>query len=163
MRQAWIGVACALLGLSFVSCHKATDDIGERFIVNLSGANEVPARGTGASGVMGFNVTGNRVDYSIEVHNMSTGIVGAHLHTGAAGINGPIRIALFPGPGANFTTNPLTGVDGQLYEGSFEASDVTGISFQDLLAGMRAGTVYGNVHTSQFPGGEIRGQAQLLP
>jgi CHRD domain-containing protein len=163
MRQAWIGVACALLGLSFVSCHKGMDDIGERFIVNLSGANEVPVRGTGASGVMGFNVIGTRVDYSIEVHNMSTGIVGAHLHSGPAGVNGPIRIALFPGPGANFTTNPLTGVDGQLYEGSFEASDVTGISFQDLLAGMRAGTVYGNVHTSQFPGGEIRGQVQLLP
>jgi len=163
MRKALIGVACALLGLSFASCHKATDDIGERFIVNLAGANEVPARSTGASGVIGFNVIGNRVDYSIEVHGMSAGITGAHLHSGAAGINGPIRIALFPGPGANFTTNPLSGVDGQLYEGSFEAADVTGISFADLLAGMRAGTVYGNVHTSNFPGGEIRGQAQLLP
>src|SRR5438477_221647 len=128
MRKALIGVACALLGLSLASCHKATDDIGERFIVNLAGANEVPARSTGA-----------------------------------AGMNGPIRIALFPGPGANFTTNPLSGVDGQLYEGSFEASDVTGISYADLLAGMRAGTVYGNVHTTNFPGGEIRGQAQLLP
>src|SRR5712691_7914058 len=158
MRKALIGVACALVGLSFVSCHKGTDDIGERFIVNLAGANEVPARGTGATGVMGFNVIGNRVDYSIEVHNMSAGIIGAHLHTAPAGVNGPIRIALFPGPGSNATTNPLTGVDGQLYEGSFEASDVTGISYQDLLAGMRAGTVYGNVHTSAFPGGEIRGQ-----
>jgi hypothetical protein len=163
MRQAWIGVTCALAALSFASCHKATDDIGERFIVNLAGANEVPARSTGASGVMGFNVIGNRVDYSIEVHGTSSGITGAHLHTGPAGVNGPIRIALFPGPGANFTANPLSGVDGQLYEGSFEASDVTGISYADLLAGMRAGTVYGNVHTSNFPGGEIRGQVQLLP
>src|SRR5262249_53855367 len=125
MRQACISVACALLGLSFASCHKATDDIGEKFMVNLSGANEVPARGTGATGVIGINVTGNRVDYSIEVHGASSGITGAHLHSGAAGINGPIRIALFPGPGANFTTNPLTGVDGQLYEGSFLDTDVT--------------------------------------
>jgi hypothetical protein len=163
MRQAWIAVACALVGLSFVSCHKGTDDIGERFIVNLSPANEVPPRASAASGVIGLNVIGNRVDYSIEVHGTGTGIVGAHLHSGAAGVNGPIRIALFPGPGANFTTNPLTGVDGQLYEGSFEASDVTGITYQDLLAGMRAGTVYGNVHTTQYGGGEIRGQVQVLP
>jgi len=159
MRQAWVGVSCVLMGLALSSCHKASDDIGEQFVARLSGANEVPARGTGANGVVGLNVNGNRVDYSIEVHGISA-ITGAHLHTGAAGANGPIRIALFPGPGSNFTTNPLSPGDGLLYEGSFEASDVVGISFQDLLAGMRAGTVYANVHTSQFPGGEMRGQVQ---
>ena len=161
MRQAWTFVSCALLGLSVASCHKATDDIGEQFIVRLSGANEVPARGTGASGVIGVNVRGNRVDYSIEVHGISA-ITGAHFHSGAAGINGPIRIALYPGPGTNFSTNPSGAFDGQFYEGSFEAADVTGISYADLLAGFRAGTVYGNVHTSQFPGGEMRGQVQTL-
>ena len=161
MRQAWTIVSCALLGLSLASCDKATDDIGEQFIVRLSGANEVPARGTGANGVIGINVRGNRVDYSIEVHGI-TAITGAHFHTGAAGINGPIRIALYPGPGSNFSSVPSGAFDGQFYEGSFEASDVTGISYADLLAGFRAGTVYGNVHTSQFPGGEMRGQVQGL-
>src|ERR1043165_8437588 len=107
MRQAWTFVSCALLGLSLASCDKGSDDIGEQFIVRLSGANEVPARGTGANGVVGLNVSGNRVDYSIEVHGISN-ITGAHLHTGATGVNGPIRIALFPGPGANFTSNPLS-------------------------------------------------------
>jgi hypothetical protein len=161
MRQAWIGVSCVLLAVSAGACHKASDELGEQFIVRLSGANEVPARGTGANGVIGLNVNGNRVDYSIEVNGISA-ITGAHLHSGAAGVNGPIRIALFPGPGSNFTTNPLSPGDGQLYEGSFEASDVTGISFADLVAGMRAGTIYGNVHTSQFPGGEMRGQVQVV-
>jgi CHRD domain len=162
MRQAWtIGVSCVLLGLASVACDKGTDDIGEQFVARLSGANEVPARGTGANGVIGLNVRGNRVDYSIEVHGISN-ITGAHLHTGAAGINGPIRIALFPGPGSNFTTNPLTPGDGLLYEGSFESTDVTGVSYADLLAAMRAGGVYGNVHTTQFPGGEMRGQVETL-
>jgi CHRD domain-containing protein len=162
MRQAWVGVSCVLMGLALSSCQKGSDDIGERFVVRLAGANEVPARGTAANGVIGLNVIGNRVDYSIEVHGIGN-IIGAHLHSGAAGVNGPIRIALFPGPGSNFTTTPLSPGDGQLYEGSFEASDVNGISFSDLLAGMRAGTVYGNVHTTQFPGGEMRGQVQVLP
>jgi CHRD domain-containing protein len=162
MRQGLTLASCALLALAAASCHKASDDIGEQFIARLSGANEVPARGTGANGTVGFNVTGNRVDYSIEVHGISA-ITGAHLHTGATGVNGPIRIALFPGPGANFTSNPISPGDGQLYEGSFEATDVVGISYSDLLAGMRAGTVYANVHTTQFPGGEMRGQVQSLP
>lgn len=159
-RPVWIGMACAILGITSVSCNNALEGT-ETFVVNLAGANEVPARATAASGAMGFVVRGNRVDYSIEVHGLGA-ITGAHIHSGAAGVNGPIRIALFPGPGSNFTANPLTGVDGQLYEGSFEAADVTGVSFSELLAQMRAGTAYGNVHTTQFPGGEIRGQAQAV-
>ena len=114
-----------------------------------------------ASGVIGVNVRGTRVDYSIEVHGISA-ITGAHFHSGAAGVNGPIRIALYPGPGSNFSSNPSGAFDGQFYEGSFESTDVTGISYDDLLAAFRAGTVYGNVHTSQFPGGEMRGQVQNL-
>ena len=152
-----LSVALAMAG---VSCSKGTDD-AEVFQATLAGANEVPARSTAASGAMGFVVRGNRVDYSIEVHGLGA-ITGAHVHSAAAGVNGPIRIALFPGPGANATSNPLTGVDGQLYEGSFEASDVVGITYDQLIAEMRAGTAYGNVHTTVFPGGEIRGQVRRV-
>jgi CHRD domain len=159
-RQLRAGVSGAVLGLALVSCNDALDG-SEQFLAVLSGANEVPARATAASGAMGFVVRGNRVDYSVEVHGIGS-ITGAHLHTGAAGVNGPIRIALYPGPGSNFSTNPSAAFDGQLYEGSFEASDVTGVTYADLLAGMRAGTVYGNVHTTQYPGGEIRGQTQVV-
>jgi hypothetical protein len=159
-RGIWAVVSCAVLGLSLGSCNNALDG-SEQFVVRLAGGNEVPARATAASGAMGFVVRGNRVDYSIEVHGLGA-ITGAHIHSGVAGVNGPIRIALFPGPGSNATSNPLTGVDGQLYEGSFEASDVTGVSYTELVSQMRAGTAYGNVHTTTYPGGEIRGQVQVL-
>lgn len=159
-RRLWIGISCVALGITSVSCNDALEGT-ETFVVHLAGANEVPPRSTAASGAMGFVVRGNRVDYSIDVDSI-TAITGAHLHSGAAGVNGPIRIALYPAPGTNFSTNPSRAINGQLYEGSFEASDVTGISFADLVAGMRAGTVYGNVHTSQFPSGEIRGQVQAV-
>jgi hypothetical protein len=152
-----LSIALAVAG---VGCTKGTDD-AEVFQVSLAGSNEVPARATSADGAMGFTVRGNRVDYSIEVHGLGA-ITGGHIHSGAAGVNGPIRIALFPGPGANATSNPLTGVDGQLYEGSFEASDVVGISYEQLISEMRAGTAYGNVHTTQYPGGEIRGQVRRV-
>jgi hypothetical protein len=157
-RQVVILSMVMAVALTGVGCQKGTDD-AEVFQATLSGANEVPARSTAASGAMGFVVRGNRVDYSIEIHGLNA-LVGGHIHSGAAGVNGPIRIALYPGPGANFSANPLSGVDGQLYEGSFEASDVVGISYDQLLSEMRAGTAYGNVHSTVFPGGEIRGQVR---
>ena len=159
MKRQMVVLSMAL-AMAGVGCTKGTDD-AEVFQATLAGANEVPPRATAASGAMGFIVKGNRVDYSIEVHGLGA-IVGGHVHSGAAGVNGPIRIALFPGPGSNATSNPLTGVDGQLYEGSFEAADVVGISYDELINQMRAGTAYGNVHTTQFPGGEIRGQVNRV-
>jgi hypothetical protein len=34
-------------------------------------------------------------------------------------------------------------------------------NFNDALAIIRSGEAYANVHTTNFPGGEIRGQVQL--
>ncbi|MBI4419614.1 MAG: CHRD domain-containing protein, partial [Gemmatimonadetes bacterium] len=39
-------------------------------------------------------------------------------------------------------------------------ADITGLSLDSLLVRMRNGSVYVNVHTTNFTGGEIRGQVQ---
>ena len=91
-----------------------------------------------------------------------TAITGAHIHSGAAGSNGSIRIALYPAPGTNFSATPTGGVDGILIQGSFNSSQVTGVTYDELLSEMRAGTAYANVHTTQYPGGEIRAQVRLV-
>ena len=166
MRRLAGMIAVSVLSLAFafssVGCNDALDGI-EVFQSDLSGANEVPARGTAARGTAGFNVQGDVVTYSIEVHGI-TNVTGAHIHSGAAGVNGSIRIALFPRPGTNFlpTGTSTPGVNGILVEGGFRASDVVGISYQQLLAEMRAGTCYTNVHTTTFPGGEVRGQVRAV-
>jgi hypothetical protein len=77
-------------------------------------------------------------------------------------VNGPIRVFFYgngspnPGGAVSFTDKSI------LVQGSFDASNVTGVSFSDLLTQMRNGTAYTNVHTSAFPGGEMRGQIQLV-
>jgi hypothetical protein len=160
MRQfpavLFLGVSLAAIS---VGCDQPAKD-ASIFTADLAGANEVPARGTGAVGKVGLYVDGNTVDYTIEVHGI-TAITGAHIHSGAAGVNGGIRIALYPGPGTNFAASPTGAVDGILISGSFTSSQVTGVTYEELLNQMRSGTAYANVHTSQFPGGEIRGQVQL--
>jgi hypothetical protein len=141
------------IALSLGGCNDASN--GQTlFHATLSAANEVPARDTGANGAAGFTVDGDRVLYSIEANQIGS-ITMSHIHSGAEGVNGPVRVFLFRGP----TTGT---VNGRLVEGSFTAADVTGISFEELLAEMQAGTAYVNVHTTQFPAGEMRGQTQLV-
>ena len=146
-------VAGSLLAFSLAACNDASK--GQTlFHATLNAASEVPARGSAASGVAGFTLDGDRVLYSIEAKQIGN-VTMSHIHSGAAGVNGPVRVFLFRGP----TTGT---VNGRLVEGSFTAADVTGISLEALLAEMQAGTAYVNVHTTQFPGGEMRGQTELL-
>lgn len=52
--------------------------------------------------------------------------------------------------------------------GTFTAANVIGPSeqgiaageFEELIKAMRAGVTYANVHSTKFPGGEIRGQIE---
>jgi hypothetical protein len=152
-------VSCAALGVG-LGCNSATKD-KEVFVANLAGANEVPPRDSGASGTASFVIDGRTVFYTIEVRGVPTSaIVAAHIHSGAAGVNGPVRVGFFPPPGgpSTVTINGTT----ILVQGSWTDSDVGGITPDQLLAEMRAGTAYANVHTQTFPGGEIRAQLQRV-
>jgi hypothetical protein len=95
-------------------------------------------------------------------------VVAAHIHLGVAGVNGPVVVFLAgpfdPGGGR---------VDGIIGQGTITSANfvgpLAGMDFSVLVAAMRAGGTYANVHTNDgvapantgpgdFPGGEIRGQ-----
>jgi hypothetical protein len=161
--RASVKAASALalaLGLAGVGCNDATDGL-EVFRADLSPGNEVPARNSPASGTAGFTFDGTTVRYSVEVDDLSQTFMG-HIHSGAAGVNGSIRVWLWPstdpvrGPEVSFTDKTV------IAEGSFTAANVSGISFDALLNEMRNGTAYVNFHSTTYPGGEIRGQVRLV-
>lgn len=153
IERAALGLTIAL-SLLAAAC---SDDAlpGELFQATLSGLNEVPPRSTAALGAAALRPEGSSVSYRVEVTSLS-GVTGAHIHTGAVGANGPVRVNLLP-QGA-----PAGTVQGILASGSFGAADLVGISFEELLAAMRSGGAYVNVHTAAFPDGEIRGQVQVV-
>jgi CHRD domain-containing protein len=148
-------VLAMLVGIGLVasSCSKGSDGLTV-WQADLVGANEVPARNTAASGTAGITFDGTTVSYSVELHNINNVLFG-HIHSGAAGANGPVRVFLYPGP-------VVASVDGILVQGTFTAANVTGVTFEQLIEQMRAGTAYVNFHTTQYPGGEVRGQTRLL-
>jgi hypothetical protein len=155
MRRSTAVLALFLgVGLAASSCGKGSDGL-TIWQADLSPANEVPARPIPASGTAGLSFDGTTLTYSVELHDIDSVLFG-HIHSGAAGVNGPVRIFLFPGP----TTGPVNGV---LVQGSLTAADMRpGITFEQLISEMRAGNAYVNFHTTQFPGGAVRGQARLL-
>jgi len=112
-------------------------------MVDLSGDQEVPPVPTPGSGLAMVHidtVTGF-VDISGTYTGMLAPVTAAHLHGLApAGVNGPVLIG--------FTVTGGT-------SGSFSGS---GFLSAANLAGMLQNLTYINVHTSAFPGGEIRGQ-----
>lgn len=132
------------------------EDNDTNFSASLNGASEVPAVTTGATGTATFSLDEEEdvIQFTLNVSNISN-VIAAHIHSGAAGVNGDIVAFLFSGP--------QTGtVNGQLSAGTIRSQDVQGISFSQLSTLMRTGQAYVNVHTTQNPAGEIRGQIEVL-
>lgn len=151
MRRA----AFAVLVAAVLASACSSGDV-EFFEAVLRPDNEVPPRASGASGTARFSFDGSTVTFAVQAANLQNCTQG-HIHSGAAGVNGPVRVDLLV-----FQTPPVTIAQGLLAEGSFTAADVRGVSFEALLDEMRAGTAYVNFHTTTYPGGEIRGQLRLL-
>jgi hypothetical protein len=127
---------------------------------HLSGAEEVPAVDTKARGQAIFRILDEEtVGYTLIVANILN-VTQAHIHLGAAGTNGPVVVWLYPSaPPAQLIPGRSQGI---LAEGMITAENfvgqLAGAELSELLELMRDGMAYVNVHTSQFPPGEIRGQ-----
>ena len=104
------------------------------------GASEVPAVTTDAIGVstVTFNADYTKATINATVSNLSSAFMGAHIHRGKAGTNGDVVF--------NLTSN--------FVEGRIEA--VINVTKQDV-ADFINGNFYLNVHTTNHPGGELRG------
>ena len=106
-----------------------------------------------------LNEDGTAVDYKLNVANIDN-VLMAHIHVGPPGVNGPIVVWLYPSaPPAQLIPGRT---DGLLAEGTFTSANLigplAGHPLEDLLALLESGGAYVNVHTSQNPGGEMRGQ-----
>ncbi len=105
---------------------------------SITGAQEVPAVVTTASGTGTFVLTASGLQYDITVKNMSGTITGAHFHSGVAGVSGPV-------------VRPIT------FTGNRAQGTWTGLT-NDQRNAILNRSIYVNVHTTAHPDGEIRGQ-----
>lgn len=119
----------------------------------INGAQEVPPKDvTGTGTATGwYNDVTNELKLDISVTGLTGGMVGRHIHRGAAGATGSVIFHLMGTPvGVAKTFYESMGMD------TFTFSD----SDETLLL---ANNTYLNFHTPTYTGGEVRGQLLLTP
>jgi hypothetical protein len=133
----------------------------QNFRTHLNGDEEVPVRDTEAQGQATFKVSddGKSISYKVNVANIEN-VTQSHIHLGAPGVAGGIVVWLYP-PAPPLKLIPGRS-DGTLGEGTITKASLVGSlagkELSDLMNAIKAGNAYVNVHTLQFPPGEIRGQ-----
>ena len=142
MKQPGI-IIVMLMFVAAVSFTLASEQYrGRKLKTALIGTAEVPGPGDsdGRGSFNGtFNPGKNKVCYELNVSNISTP-TAAHIHSGAAGVAGPVVVAL---------TTPTTG----------SAKDCTTLDrekIQEIIKNPE--NFYVNVHNAEFPDGAVRGQ-----
>ena len=138
----------------------------------LLGYNEVPAVSTTATGGFGARIDGNAIHWTLSYSALEGNVTQAHIHFGqrfvAGGVSAFLCSNLAPPPGAP-TPQPCPEGPATI-TGTITPADVVGPApqgiapgeFAELVAAIRAGLTYANVHSTKFPGGEIRGQLDTV-
>jgi len=147
----------SITALGITAC---SSDPQEKYVAELRSSNEVPANSSAAAGrvVLLVSRDASYAEYSVEQAGLSGGIRGGHFHRAAAGANGPIVLSFFfdATTGAAINT-PTPGTTDLELSGSIGRT-INKTQLDTILADLRAGNLYANIHTPSFPGGEIRGQ-----
>jgi hypothetical protein len=126
------------------------------FGTHLSGDEEVPPRPVQSQGEAKFQLSkdGTSVDYKLNASNIENVIAG-HIHLGPRGANGPVVVFLVT-PACTTLNNGVRCTGS--FTGASLVGPLAGHPLSDLLDAIANGNTYVNVHTTQFPGGAIRGQ-----
>jgi CHRD domain len=162
-----VGVASTLVVAAL-----ATADGGSRNISahgGLVGYQEVPQTiSTTGGGTFNAKIAndGESFTWTLSYEALEGAVQQAHIHFGASGLANGISVFLCTNLGNGPAGTQACPAPPATISGTASAADVIGPAgqgieagaFGELLAAMRAGFAYANVHTSKWPGGEIRGQ-----
>lgn len=161
-------LACALV--SVVAYAQAFMNIKEV----LTGYEEVPSVSTGASGEFTARIRkDSTIDWQLSYSDLEGTVLQSHIHLGQPGVNGGISVFLCTNLGNGPAGIQPCPAPPATISGTIAAADVSpnitatagartqGLNtgeIDELIAAMRAGATYVNVHSSTWQGGEIRSQ-----
>jgi hypothetical protein len=177
LSAALAAIAVLLIGNLSTQANNNNDGNALRFSTRLSTFSEVPPKANGASGTFRARLSedGTTLSWAFTWSGLSGPPLFAHIHFGLKGANYPVMTFFCGGPKGNpdipqkpdcpqTTSGSITGTT--------TAADIIALNtpgattdqaldqhdFAGFLRALGAGSAYANMHTSRFPGGEIRGQ-----
>ena len=123
---------------------------------------------TNGTGKLRVVVDQNSASYSLTYSGLTSNVLQAHLHFGKVHVAGGIYAFLCTNLGNGPSGTPACPAAGGTVTGTLTAAsirpvptqNITAGNFGALLAALGSDTTYVNVHTKNFPSGEIRGQTQ---
>lgn len=169
MHRVMLAVAASTLVLSAAAAR------AEQFSAKFSGFEEVGGLGAGETGAILSDGTGtldlnldrstNTLAFTLTYSGL-TSVTQSHIHFGKRRVAGGIMVFFCsnlasPPPGTQPCPANAGTVSGTITAASVigpTAQNVTPGDFDALTDALTSNTAYGNIHTTKFPAGEIRGQ-----
>jgi hypothetical protein len=142
----------------------------DRFVVraDLEGFQEVPAISTVASGRFRavIDAKANTITWKLNYDGLEGAVTQSHVHFGQLSVNGGVSFFLCSNLGngpAGTQACPegpaeLTGVITPDLVIGPAGNGIEAGAMAEIVAAIRNGTAYANVHSAKWPAGEIRGQ-----
>lgn len=139
------------------------------YTATLLGSNEVPPTGSSATGFATFTLSGNFLTIDESFTGLSAPASAAHIHCcGPVGVNEIVAVPFSPFP--NTTSGTFNATVDLTLAATYNAAFITqeggtvALAEAGLIAALNSGNSYANIHNTNFPAGEIRGQiAQVTP
>jgi hypothetical protein len=166
---ATVGVAVAITATGSAA-QTGSGDRGQNSLrEQLSGYAETPlALSTSAGGqfTMRIDSQAQQISWRLTYSDFATAVTQAHVHFGSPAQTGGISFFLCSNLGNGpVGTQPCPAAPANI-SGTIAAADIIGPTGQGIAAGefaelvqaVHAGFTYVNVHSTTFPGGEIRAQ-----
>ena len=149
-----------LIGSTYVNFHTSKNPGGEirgwlksttgvGFTAQLNGAQESLTDTSHGIGTGSFSISPGRdtINYSITYYGLTASTTAGHFHIAPVGVGGPV-------------VKELTGATGSAatFIGNWTSADASQPLTQAYAESLFTGKMYVNIHTANYPGGEVRGQ-----
>lgn len=168
MRKRILTAAAVVLACGAVTAAAAVGP--GRFRGLLTGFDEAPTVSTVASGEFTARISKDetQIEWELSYEDLEGAVQRAHIRVGQVGVNAGISIWLCSNlaspptpPGVQPCTAPPATISGIATAADVVGPTARGVApgeFAEVIRAMRAGRTYPNVHTTKFPGGELRDQ-----
>jgi hypothetical protein len=161
LAVATIGMTCAASAEEFEAKFSGFQEVGA---LNAE-TGAILSNGTGKL-TLNLDKKAQSINFTLTFSDLSSPVTQSHIHFGKEHVPGGVIVFFCTNLNNGPAGTQLCPAGGGTITGMFTPATVVGPAAQNIPAGdfdglvsaLESDTAYGNIHTTKFPAGEIRGQ-----